>query len=82
VKLAAVLADHFRIPLPSALCDSTHGEMTHFELVTVRLITDSDDEGLDYTYAVGAGGSAIRALIAEGLAPLLVGADPDRIADL
>ena len=32
-----IAVDHFRIPLPLALSDSTHGEITHFGLVTVRL---------------------------------------------
>ena len=28
---------HYRIPLPVTLSDSTHGEITAFELITVRL---------------------------------------------
>jgi L-alanine-DL-glutamate epimerase-like enolase superfamily enzyme len=73
---------HYRIPLDPPLSDSTHGLMTHFELVTVRL-TDSDGvEGVGYTYAVNHGGSAIRALIADDLADLMIGEDPDRIAHL
>ena len=36
-----IAVDHFRVPLPLALSDSTHGEITHFGLVTVRLT----DEG-------------------------------------
>ena len=35
--LEEIRADHYRVPLPVALSDSTHGTMTHFELVTVRL---------------------------------------------
>ena len=80
--ITALETVHYRLPLIPPLSDSTHGLMTHFELVTVRL-TDSDGcEGLGYTYAVNHGGSAIRALIADDLADLLIGEDPDRIAHL
>jgi hypothetical protein len=34
VTVAAIDAGHYRIPLPVVLSDSTHGEITHFELVT------------------------------------------------
>ena len=39
--LSAIDVDHFRIPLPVTLSDSTHGDITHFELVTVR-VRDAD----------------------------------------
>ncbi|MFN8998909.1 MAG: mandelate racemase/muconate lactonizing enzyme family protein [Betaproteobacteria bacterium] len=80
--IAQVRAGHYRIPLPTTLTDSTHGEMTHFELVTAR-ITDSDGaEGTGYTYTVGTNGSAIHATIATDLAPLLTGARADCIEAL
>jgi len=71
--IASVRADYHRVPLPVALADSTHGEMTCFELVTVR-ISDSDGaEGVGYTYTVGAGGGAIQHMIARDLGPRLIG---------
>ena len=36
-KIDAVETGRYRIPLESALSDSTHGTMTAFELVTVRV---------------------------------------------
>jgi L-alanine-DL-glutamate epimerase-like enolase superfamily enzyme len=75
-------ADHYSIPLPVALSDSTHGTIRGFELVTVRLRDAEGAEGVGYTYTVGAGGAAIQALIARDLAPMLVGRDPGRIEDL
>jgi L-alanine-DL-glutamate epimerase-like enolase superfamily enzyme len=77
--LSRVVCDHFRIPLPVVLSDSTHGEIVAFELVTVRLTDRDGAEGLGYTYTVGAGGAAIRALIAADLAPLVTGQDAERI---
>ncbi|MGH7322741.1 MAG: mandelate racemase/muconate lactonizing enzyme family protein, partial [Candidatus Rokuibacteriota bacterium] len=82
MSLAALQADHYRIPLAVTLSDATHGRMTHFELVTVRLRTTDGAEGTGYTYTPGAGGAAIRVLIARELAPVLIGEDEARIAQL
>ncbi len=79
MPIQEIRADHYRVPLPVALSDSTHGTMTHFELVTVRLHDGEGAEGLGYTYSVGAGGAAIHALIARDLEPLLAGQEADRI---
>ena len=82
MSLAAVEAGHYRIPLPTVLSDATHGDIDCFELVTVRLRTADGAEGLGYTYTVGAGGGAIRALIDRDLAPVLLGEDPERTEHL
>lgn len=79
MTIATVETGHYRIPLPVALSDSTHGEMTAFELITVRIRDDSGAEGVGYTYTVGKGGGAIASLIARDLAPLLEGRDGDRV---
>ena len=44
-KIKHIAADHFQVPLPLALSDSTHGEITHFGLVTVRLTDAQGREG-------------------------------------
>lgn len=77
-----VRADHYVIPLPTALSDSTHGTIRGFELVTVRLRDDDGVEGVGYTYTVGAGGAAVHALLARDLAPVLAGRDAGRIEEL
>jgi L-alanine-DL-glutamate epimerase-like enolase superfamily enzyme len=74
-----VRADHYRIPLPVALSDSTHGTIPDFELVTVRVRDAEGAEGVGYTYTVGTGGAAIHALVARDLAPLLAGREAERI---
>ncbi len=76
MKIEAVQAGHYRIPLPTVMTDSTHGAMAFFELVTVRIRGDGGEEGVGYTYTVGKGGGAIRSLIERDLAPSLLGADP------
>lgn len=82
MKITNITTDHFLIPLPTVLTDSTHGRMPHFELITCRLETDSGATGLGYTYTVGAGAAAIHALITKELTPQLIGADPRRIEQL
>lgn len=82
MAIARLEAGHYRIPLPVVLSDATHGSITHFELVTARVQTADGAEGLGYTYTVGAGGAALRALIADELAPVVVGADPERVEQL
>ena len=74
-----LVANHYAIPLPVALSDSTHGTIKGFELVTARVRDAEGAEGTGYTYTVGAGGAAVHALVARDLAPLLVGRDADLI---
>ena len=82
MRIATVDTALFRIELPVPLSDSTHGTMTHFELVTVRLRDSDGAEGVGYTYTTGAGGAAVHALIDQGLRSVLTGADPDQIEAL
>jgi hypothetical protein len=50
MTIASVGVDHYRIPLPVVLSDSTHGDIAEFELVTVRVRDAAGTEGLGYTY--------------------------------
>jgi L-alanine-DL-glutamate epimerase-like enolase superfamily enzyme len=70
---------HYRIPLKAAMTDSTHGEMTHFEVVMCVVACDGGTDGIGYTYTIGQGGAAIASLIERELRPVLVGEDPARI---
>ena len=74
-----IRADHYRIPLPVVLSDSTHGSIPAFELVTVRVRDAEGAEGVGYTYTVGTGGAAIHSLLSRELAPLLIGREAERI---
>jgi L-alanine-DL-glutamate epimerase-like enolase superfamily enzyme len=75
----SLVAGHYRIPLPTPLSDSTHGTIKYFDLITARLRTRDGVEGMGYTYTVGTGGAAVRAVIERDLRPLVVGAEIDRI---
>ena len=82
MHIASLEAGLYRIALPVALSDSTHGTITHFELITVRLRDRDGAEGIGYTYTVGAGGAAVHSLIDKGLRPVLLGADADAVEAL
>src|SRR6266852_5759334 len=82
MTIASLGIDHYRIPLPVVLSDSTHGDIAKFELVAVRLRDAAGAEGLGYTYTVGKGGAAIGSLIERDLRRLVIGAAPDRIEAL
>src|SRR5215472_18336793 len=59
MTITHLAVDHHRIPLPVVLSDSTHGDITEFELVTVRLRDAAGADGVGYTYTVGRGGAAL-----------------------
>jgi len=77
-----VRADHYSIPLPVVLSDSMHGDMASFELITVRITDGDGTEGLGYTYTLGGGARAIHSVIANDMAPALIGRDADRIEEM
>jgi L-alanine-DL-glutamate epimerase-like enolase superfamily enzyme len=79
MTISQIQADHFRIPLPVPLSDSTHGEMTAFDLVTVRVRDADGVEGLGYTYTAGTSAAAIKTLVEDGFKPLLEGEPADLI---
>ena len=82
MQIKDIRADHYRIPLPVVLSDSTHGSIPAFELITVRVRDADGAEGVGYTYTVGTGGAAILALLGRDLAPRLVGREAERIAEI
>ena len=77
--IETVTSGFYRVPLPTVLTDSMHGEMRNFELVTVRVRDADGAEGTGYTYTVGRNGAAIHATLEREMAELLVGQDADLI---
>ncbi len=75
----SVETKHYLLPLTHPMSDASHGVMTHFEVVLVKLKSECGLAGHGYTYTIGCGGSAIRSLIDRDLKPLLLGADANRI---
>ncbi|MEO1720353.1 MAG: uroporphyrinogen decarboxylase, partial [Pseudomonadota bacterium] len=78
-RIETLETNHYAIPLPVPLTDSTHGTMTAFEIVCVQ-VTDADGQvGVGYTYTTGRNGGAIADICRRELPELVVGEDADRI---
>ncbi len=52
------------------------------ETPIVRIFADDDAIGTGYSYTIGTGGSAVVAMIRDGLAPWLIGRDPAMVEAL
>lgn len=81
MTIGSVQADHYRVPLPVALSDLTHGTMEAFELITVRVRNGDGAEGWVYLHR-GRRRRAIQDLISRDLRPVVAGADETRIEAL
>ena len=81
-KLVTIESGFYRVPLPTVLTDSTHGQMRTFELNTIRL-TDADGaEGVGYTFTAGRNGAAIDAVLTREMPELFDGEEADEIERL
>src|ERR671917_76795 len=71
---------YYRLPL-EPMGDAGHGAIDTEELITLTLHAEGL-EGNGYSYTIGRGGRAVRALIDEDIAPLLEGRDARDIRGL
>ncbi len=72
----------FRVPLAEVLTDASHGDHTHFELITATITLSNGLEGTGYTYTGGKGGHSIKSMIDYDLAPVLINKSAGDIDDL
>src|ERR1700761_4612966 len=70
---------HYRIPLSVTLSDSTHGEITAFEMITVRVRDADGTEGVGYTSTVGRTGGAVADILRREVPDIVKGHDADDI---
>jgi len=80
VRIARCTAGHYCVPRevwwPEGPIGASLYEISHVELVTLELETEDGVAGFGFTYTVGRGGSAVRALLEDEIAAELVGRDP------
>ena len=81
-RIASVEPGYYRIPLPGAVSDSTHGTWSVFELNTVRVRDTDGAEGVGYTFTCGRNGRAIDAVLRQDFPSLLIDEAADRIERL
>jgi L-alanine-DL-glutamate epimerase-like enolase superfamily enzyme len=72
----------YRIPLPTVLSDSMHGEMRAFELNTVRVRDADGAEGVGYTFTVGRNGVAVDAILLREMPEIFAGEEADHVERL
>ena len=76
-RIASVETGHYRIPLSVTLSDSMHGEITAFELITLRVRDADGAEGVGYTYTVGRNGGAIADILRREVPSLVEGREAE-----
>ncbi|HEX8231348.1 MAG TPA: mandelate racemase/muconate lactonizing enzyme family protein [Chloroflexia bacterium] len=80
MKIEHIETGYYRLPL-EPMGDAGHGFIDSEELITLKLRAEGL-EGHGYSYTIGRGGQAIRALIEHDIAPLLIGQDASNIQGL
>lgn len=75
MKITHIITRAYRIPPNPAWEDATN-KVDAIEFIVVELHTDSGTTGVGLSYTVDVGGTAIKALIEDYLANLIVGQDP------
>jgi L-alanine-DL-glutamate epimerase-like enolase superfamily enzyme len=81
-RITSIEPGFYRIPLPTVLTDSMHGEMRAFELNTVRIRDSDGAEGVGYTFTVGRNGAAIDTILARELPDIMDGEEADEVERL
>lgn len=81
-KVEKLRADHYVIPLETALTDSMHGAMTGFEVVTARVTDSHGAEGVGYTFTCGVNGGAIADILGREMPERVIGEDADLIEQI
>src|ERR1700742_1005816 len=76
-RIGKIETGHYRIPLTVTLSDSTHGEITAFELITARVWDSDGAEGTGYTYTVGRNGGATADILRREVPELIEGQEAD-----
>ncbi|KLK89707.1 uroporphyrinogen decarboxylase [Microvirga vignae] len=81
-RITSIEPGFYRIPLPTILTDSMHGEMRAFELNTVRIRDADGAEGVGYTFTVGRNGAAIDTILTREFPEIMDGEEADEIERL
>ncbi|WP_414470760.1 mandelate racemase/muconate lactonizing enzyme family protein [Microvirga sp. M2] len=81
-RMMSIEPGFYRIPLPTVLTDSMHGEMRAFELNTIRIRDADGAEGVGYTFTVGRNGAAIDAVLTRELPEIMDGEEADEVERL
>src|SRR6476660_503643 len=76
-EIKKVETGYYRVPLPVTLSDSTHGDISAFELITARVGDSDGAEGVGYTYTVGRNGGAVADILRREIPELIEGKEAE-----
>jgi L-alanine-DL-glutamate epimerase-like enolase superfamily enzyme len=78
MRITQLESELLNLPLarPIAVSSDAAGRLDHVFLLVVQVDTDSGHRGLGFSYALGGGGRALKAIADDDLTPALVGEDP------
>src|ERR1044071_6865642 len=74
MKIRSVETRLYRVPPTVRIQDSIQA-ISHWEWIVTTVRTDSGLTGTGWSYTLGMGGSAVRAILDDYLAPIVVGED-------
>jgi len=75
MRIESIETRLYRVP-PSVRIQDSIQAIHRWEWIVTTVRTDDGRTGTGWTYTLGMGGSAVRAIIDDYLAPLVVGSDP------
>lgn len=81
MKIVDIQTSVYRIPPAIPWEDATHSVLG-IEYILTRISTDSGVEGIGISYTVGVGGTAVKTLIDDYLANMVIGKDPCSIEEI
>src|SRR5438552_476750 len=72
--IRSIESGYYRIALEAVLSDSMHGEITAFELNSVRIADHDGAVGVGYTYTCGRNSAAVAAVLSREIFPICLSA--------
>lgn len=81
MKIANLEAGVYRVPLGKVFTDAIH-RMDSLELIIAKITTDDGIEGSGWTYTLGDGGTAMKALLEDAIGPMIANEDAGNIERL
>lgn len=80
-RITSIRTELLSLPPHRKIVDAIQ-EFENMEVVAVTLATSEGERGLGFTYTIGRGGRATKALLDDWLVPIYLGQDPQRTTEL
>ena len=81
MKIVEVKSNILRVPTDKLITDSQHS-LEHVEVITCDIVTSDGQHGFGFTYTIGTGAFAIKAVIDTIYKKIIIESDPSEIQSL